>query len=295
MQDLNDLYFFAQVVDKGSFTAASRELGVTKSRLSRRIAQLEENLGVHLLHRSTRHLALTEAGKLYYQHCQALVSEAQAAQEVIEQVQSEPRGRIRVTCPALFGQAPMAPLIASFMQAYPLVEVVLLATDRRVDMIEEGFDVAIRAGTRLQEEPNLVIRTLRHSTNLLVASPGLVARLGEPQLPEDLGRFDSLAKLRSEGSYSWQLSGRGQDRQVAFQPKLESDDWHVLLQAAINGIGVAALPDEICQEAIADGRLVQLLPGWSLPGASVYMLYPSRRGLASSVRAFIDFAMARLA
>jgi DNA-binding transcriptional LysR family regulator len=295
-QDLNDLYLFALVVDRGSFTAASRLAGLTTSRISRRIADLEERIGVRLLHRTTRKLALTPIGEQYYQHCRAIVSEAEAAAEVVEQVQAIPRGRVRVTCPALTAQSVLGPIITGFMQQYPEVRVSLAATDRLVNLIDEGFDVAIRFRALPLEDSSLVARTIGESRTYLVASPALLEEHGRPAHPADLAGFPSLGKSRHDAGYAWQLTKEnGETAVVHYQPRLESDDWLVLKHAALDGLGIAAIPDEMCRADIDAGRLEVVLPDWSLPGASLHIVYISRRGLIPAVRTFIDFAAERLA
>jgi DNA-binding transcriptional LysR family regulator len=293
--DLNDLYLFALVVDAGSFTAASRTAGLTTSRISRRIAGLEERLGVRLLHRTTRKLALTAVGEVFYQHCRAMVSEAEAAAEVVEHIQATPRGRVRVTCPVLTAQSVFGAVVTDFMRRYPEVQITLSATDRFVDLIDEGFDVAIRFRAAPMEDSNLVARPLGQSHTHLVASPAFLKQHGRPAQPADLAHLTSLAKSRRDLSYAWQLTHKsGQGAQIPHQPILESDDWLLIKQAALAGLGIAAIPDELCREEIAAGKLEILLPGWSLPSAALHIIYTSRRGLIPAVRAFIDYAAERL-
>ncbi|MEJ2574991.1 MAG: LysR substrate-binding domain-containing protein [Gammaproteobacteria bacterium] len=296
MQDLNDLYLFTLVVEKGSFTAASRAAALTTSRISRRIADLEERLGVRLLHRTTRKLTLTAVGAMYYQHCRAMVTEAEAAAEVVEHIQASPRGRVRVTCPTLTAQSLLGEIITDFIERYPEVGVTLAATDRLVDLIDEGFDVAIRFRNTPLEESNLVARTLGESRSYLVASPAFLERHGHPQQPGELSRLSSLGKSRHDAAYAWHLThADGRSAVIPFRPLLDSDDWVVIKQAALAGLGVAAIPGELCHEEITEGTLNIVLPDWNLPGINLYLLYTSRRGLIPAVRAFIDFAAERLA
>lgn len=295
LPDLNDLYLFALVVDKGSFTAASPVAGLTTSRISRRIADLEERIGVRLLHRTTRKLALTAVGEIYYQHCKAMVSEAEAAAEAVEHIQVSPRGRVRVTCPVLTAQWSLGPIIVEFMQRYPEVQLSVAATDRIVDLVDEGFDVAIRAQIEPLEDSYLVARPLGESRSRLVASPEFLDRHGRPARPDDLRRLPTLAKSRPDTGYTWQLTGPdGQTSVIPHDPLLDSDQWLVIKQAALAGLGVAAIPEELCPE-IASGGLEIVLPDWTLPSASLHIVYTSRRGLIPAVRSFIDFAAERLA
>lgn len=296
MPDLNDLYLFALVAKQGSFTAAGKAAGLTTSRISRRIAGLEERLGVRLLHRTTRKLALTAIGELYYQHCQAMVSEAEAAAEVVEQIQASPRGRVRISCPAITAQSVLGAVIIEFMQRYPEVRVALTATDRFVDLIDEGVDVAIRFRASAMEDSSLVARALGESHIYLVTSPTCLDKNGRPAQPADLLHLTSLGKRRHDADYSWSLtSTQGQSSVIAYQPLFESDDWQVLKQAALAGLGVVAMPSTLCKLEIMAGTLEIVLPEWRLPSATLHVIYTSRRGLIPAVRAFIDFASERLA
>lgn len=296
MQDLNDLYLFALVVKQGSFTAASRVAGLTTSRISRRVAGLEERLGVRLLHRTTRKLSLTAIGEMYFQHCQAMVSEAHAAAEVVEQIQANPRGQVRVTCPVQTAESVLGTIITDFMRAYPEVRISLTATDRFVDLIDEGIDVAIRFRAAPLESSSLVARALGESRSYLVAGPAFLSRHGRPALPADLSRLICLGKRRHDAAYTWHLTGAdGKTTVIPFQPVLESNDWLVIKQAALANLGIAAMPEELCQQDIAAGTLEVVLPAWRLPSASLHIIYTSRRGLIPAVRVFIDFAAERLA
>jgi DNA-binding transcriptional LysR family regulator len=295
MQDLNDLYLFALVAGNGSFTAAGRAVGLTTSRISRRIADLEDRMGVHLLHRTTRKLTLTAIGEIFYRHCQAMVSEAEAAAETVERIQASPRGRVHVTCPVLTAQSMLGPIIANFMQRYPEVHVSLAATDRLVDLVDEGFDVAIRFRALPLEDSSLVARSLGDSRADLVASPAFLDKHGRPAQPADLARLPSLGKNRRDAVYTWHLTNaHGQSSVIPYQPLLDADDWLVIKQAALAGLGVAAIPDEACQQEIEAGQLEIVLPEWHLPSANLHIVYTSRRGLIPAVRAFIDFAAERL-
>ncbi|HAT6976970.1 TPA: LysR family transcriptional regulator [Legionella pneumophila] len=295
LPDLNDLYFFCLVVEQRSFTKAGQSIGITKSKISRRINELESRLGVRLLHRSTRKLALTDIGQIFYQHCKAMVDEAQSAQEATELVQSKPRGRIRVTCPTLFAQSTFADIITRFMQQYQEVTIVLNATDRSVDLIQEGFDVAIRFQANTFEDSTLVVRKLGLSFSSLIASPTYLNHHGTPQTPQDLVNYACFAKTRNEGMSQFSLTHNdGRQITVNFQPILESNEWLVLKQAALSHLGITMMPQEICRKEIDSGLLVPILTEWSLPKASLYIIYPSRRGLIPAIRSFIDFVAEEL-
>lgn len=290
LPDLNDLYFFCLVVEQNSFTKAGQTIGITKSKISRRISDLEEHLGVRLLHRSTRTLMLTNIGQIFYQHCKAMVNEAQSAQEAAQQAQSKPRGRIRVTCPELFAQSAFAKIITRFMHTYKEVNIVLNATNRAVDLIQEGFDVAIRFQAGNLNDSSLVVRKLGMSYNSLIASSAYLAEHGQPETPQDLVNFDCFAKIRDDGINQFSLTHTdSRTITVNFQPVLECTSWPMLKQAALSHLGITMMPEEICREELDSGLLVPILKEWSLPTASLYIIYPSRRGLIPAVRSFIDF------
>lgn len=289
MQDLNDMLFFAEVAERGSFAAAGRALGLPKSRLSRRVAELEQQLGVRLLHRSTRKLSLTEVGALYLRHCLAMRSEALAAGEVVQRLSAAPRGTVRVTCPTTLAQSVVGDLVSAFLLAHPQVRVEMEVTNRVVDPVDEGVDVALRVRPRLQDSGSLVVKRLGQSHGLLVASPALLARQGRPATPAELGQLDSVAMSVQDGRTSVTLRGPDQaQHDWQHQPRYVADDLETLLRAALAGVGVALLPDYMCRPALDAGRLVQLLPGWSPPEGIVHAVFASRRGLVPAVRAFLD-------
>nr|WP_163502976.1 LysR family transcriptional regulator [Halomonas socia] len=294
MQDLNDLYYFAQVAEHGSFTAAAHALGMPKSTLSRRITRLEERLEIRLLHRTTRRLTLTDTGRAYLTHCHDLLAAADAAAGVIEQVQDEPRGRVVISSPISLSQTLLARALPEFMLRFPRVEVELDATNRRVDLIAEGVDLALRVRPRL-EDSSLVSRQFAISPGVLVANPELIARFGAPQTPADLERFPSLSMHFADGRYRLTFTDSGGASQsVSLSPRLLTDDMHVLREAAIAGVGIVMLPGFVCHEAVAAGELSIVLPRWQLPNGQVHAVYPYRRGLRPAVRHLIDFLARRL-
>lgn len=289
LSDLNALMLFARVVEHGGFAAASRAIGVPKSRLSRKIAELEARLGVTLIHRSTRHFSVTEAGRLYYRHCAAMIAEAEAAEDAIAITRSEPQGTIRVSCPVLIVEKILAPFIAGFMMRYPKVRVRLESSNRRVDVIEEGFDMAIRVREPPLEDSGLVLRQLGTHRGALVASGDFIARHGRPASPEELSRFDTISPTSRTGEHVFTLTGPdGQTQRIAHDPRLVTDDLEALRQAALAGAGLAALPRLLVSEDIEAGRLEVLLPDQELPAGLAHVVFPSRRGLIPAVRLFID-------
>lgn len=294
MQDLNDLYYFVQVVDRGGFAAAGRVLGIQKSKLSRRIALLEERLGVRLLQRSTRRFSVTEIGQEYYERCVAVLVEAEAAQSVIERARSEPQGVIRMACPTALVNFQFGELIARFMLENPRVEIHLESTNRRVDVIGEGFDIAIRVRFPPLEHTELVMRRLDESTQCLVASPSLLEGKKHPESPADLHGWPSLDLGPPHRDHSWSLEhGDGSIAIVPHSPRLVTDDMAALREAAIKGVGIVQLPTMMIWQDVQAGRLAHVLPQWIPKSGIIHAVFPSRRGLLPSIRALVDFLVSQ--
>ncbi|GGH67218.1 LysR family transcriptional regulator [Comamonas phosphati] len=298
MQDLNDLFYFVQVVEHQGFSPAGRALGMPKSKLSRRITLLEDRLGVRLLQRSTRRFAVTEIGQEYYRHCLAMLVEADAAQAAIERVSAEPQGTVRLACaPALLDYR-LGELLARFMAIHPKVQVHLASTNRRVDVIGEGFDIAIRVRFPPLDDSDLVMRVLGDSLQCLAASPGLLQAhgLAMPLTPADLAGLPGLGEDLPRGEHRWELQGPGGvSAAVPYTPRLVSDDRLVLRTAALRGLGVVQLPLMMVRHALQQGRLVDLLPDWRPRPGIVHAVFPSRRGLLPAVRELIDFLASEFA
>lgn len=298
MEDLNDLGIFAAVVAQGSFSGAARLLGIPKSRVSRRISGLEQRLGVRLLQRSTRAVRVTDVGAEFFAHCEVMSNAARAAVEVAEHAGARPSGRLRVSSPTGLAQIFLAPLLARFLCLHPQVRLELELVNRRVDVIAEGIDVALRIRSTL-DDSNLVVRTFGASMQILVASPAFVAAHGP---------FDTVASLQGVRGLGpggmpgeparWCVSAaEGSEpgsADIAYVPALVTDSGHLLMAAAIGGAGVALLPYNVCHEALQDGRLQVLLPGHRAGAHQLHAVFPSRRGLVPAVRALIEFLAAEL-
>jgi len=290
MQDLNDMLYFAEVVDRGGFAAAGRALGIPKSRLSRRVAELEGRLGVRLLQRTTRKLSLTQTGEVYYRHCAAMRDEAAAAAEAVAEVSEEPRGTIRVACPITLAQSNVGHVIAQFMLVYPQVRIEMRVSNRVVDLVEEGIDVALRVRPTLDDSGSLVVKSLGRTGTALVCTPQAMLRLGKPEAVEDLARMDTMAMSVVDGKASWRLVGPGgAEHLFVHRPRYVADDLLTLKSAVMQHIGIALLPDYMCCESLANGRLVEVLPGWRPPTGVMHAVFPSRRGMVPAVRRFLDY------
>ncbi|SFQ22399.1 LysR family transcriptional regulator [Pseudomonas borbori] len=286
MHDLNDLFYFAKVVEAGGFAAAGRALGIPKSRLSRRIAELENRLGARLLQRTTRKLVLTDLGERYLRHCQAMLLEAEQAEEAVASLTSEPRGRLRVSTPG--GIALLPELVVSFLAAYPKVQLEVLQTNRRVDLLNEGVDVALRVRSAEDEDPALISRRLQPAQAYMVAAPELLQGVSI-DTPADLAKLPALGALEADRKIHLRFQhDNGSVQDISLEARLAIEDFAVRKRAVLAGLGLTMLPQPFCHEELADGRLVRLLPDWTLPGGHLQAVYTHRRGMLPAVRAWIE-------
>jgi DNA-binding transcriptional LysR family regulator len=294
-QPLEGLYYFSQVVDHGGFARAARALGIPRSRLSRHVLALESELNVRLINRSTRRFVVTDVGQEVYRHARAMLSEADAALEAVEFARAEPRGTIKVSSPVAIAQSSLALLLPEFLQKYPAVRLVMHVSNRRVDVINEGIDVALRARSQPSGEDGLVMRTLGEFAECLVAAATFIQRSGAITEPAQLESLDTLDYAGELERRPWELTGpNGASAQVQHSPRVVCHDFPVLRQATLAGLGVARLPEVVVREDLKQGTLVRVLPEWKSPQAILHLVFPSRRGLLPAVRAFIDFVAERL-
>ena len=287
--DLNELYYFAQVVEHAGFAPASRALGIPKSKLSRRVAQLEERLGVQLLLRSTRSFAVTEVGKRYYEHCRAMLTEAEAAEESVAMTQAEPCGLVRLSCPVALLSTTVGQMLGDFMRQLPRVQLQVDETNRRVDVVAEGLDLAIRVRPPPLQDSDLVLRTLGERRQCLLAAPALISQCGEPSGPMDLGHWPSMDMGYEQVGHRWQLQGPdGAHAEVRHKPRYVTQSMLALRDAAVEGVGLVQLPLMLVKEQLRSGALVHVLPGWEPRLGIIHAVYASRRGQLPAVRALLD-------
>lgn len=295
MQDLNDLYYFAAVVDHGGYAAAERALGIPKSRLSRRITQLENELGVRLLQRSTRRFAVTDVGQSVHRHAQSMLAEAQAAREVVDRLSAEPRGIVRISAPVGIAQVMMPLLLPEFLGRYPEVRVQVVVTNRRVDVINEGIDISLRVRTKLDDDGSLVMRNFGQIQELLVASPKYLKGMGRPTTPDQLKDHITLSVSEEEARQRWELHGPdGAVKHVELKPRVAGFDFPMLRALAEQGLGITMLPETYCGDAVRNGTLEVVLPEWHLPQGIFHAVFASRRGMLPAVRVMIDFLAEKL-
>ncbi|KRP71728.1 LysR family transcriptional regulator [Pseudomonas paralactis] len=290
MFDLNELFLYAKVVEHGGFAAAGRALNLPKSTLSRRVGQLEARLGARLIQRSTRQFQVTDVGLAYYRHCVAMIAEAESAEEVVAFNQSEPRGLIRLSCSTALLNYWVAPMLAQFMAQCGNVELNVKSFNRKVDVIAEGYDIALSLCFPPLESSELVMKLLGKSTQVLVASAAFLQDYALPSQPADLAALPTVHWGNPMLQYLWELTGQdGMTTQIQHTPRLVSDDVPTLKDATLAGVGIANLPWVVVKEDVAAGRLVVVLPEWQPAHGVITAVFPSRRGLMPSVRALIDF------
>ncbi len=286
---LDDALIFTRVVECHSFTSAATTLGMQKSTVSRRLAQLEERLGVRLLNRTTRKLRLTEVGQAYYERCRQIMQEFAEAEEAIMQLQSEPTGLLRITSPIEFGQLFLGSVVGEFVRRYPALQVEVELTTRVVDPVEEGVDIAIQLGR--PQDSSLVARPMLLSPRQLFASPAYLEQYGIPQRPEDLVRHRCIHTLGDEGR-KWHFHEPSVS--IAVPQGVTVNNITFAREAAVAGGGIINVPSFIAQPQVAEGKLVRVLEHCVLPSTELYALYPSRRFQVMKVKAFIDYMMEQL-
>lgn len=294
MDRLSGMAVFVRVVEEESFSAAARVLGMSKSAVSKQVAALEERLGARLLNRTTRRLALTDAGAAFHERAARILADAEEAETAVSQLSAAPRGVLRVNAPVTFGIQHLGPLLPAFMAAYPDLAVEVSLNDRFVDLVEEGFDVAVRVG-RLPDS-SLIARRLAPVRRLVVASPAYVEAHGMPTGPEDLRGHSCLHYTYQLRGDAWSLTGPdGRVAEVRVAGRLRANNGDILRAALLAGMGVAYTPSFIVGRDLAEGRLVRLLPGWEDTTAAVYAVHPHSRLVAPKVRAFVDYLAERFA
>ncbi len=295
MQPLDDFYYFAKVIEHGGYAKASRALGIPKSRLSRHVAALETRLGVRLVNRSTRRFVVTEVGQEVRRHATAMLAEADAAVEAVEFARAEPCGVVKASCPVALTQTTLAQYLPEFLARYPKIRLMLHATNRRVDVINEGFDVALRVRTVPTGEDGLVMRTFGSSSNILVASRQYLDERGRPERPEQLAQHATLSFSSETDRQTWELfDADGTSVRIEHTPRLVCHDFPMLRAAVLAGLGIALLPESVVRGDLDSDTIEPVLPNWTLPLGVFHLVFPTRRGLLPSVRAFIDFLAERM-
>lgn len=285
---LDDMQLFAAVVEAEGYSQAARVLGLSKSSVSKRISALEDRLGVRLLNRTTRRLSLTEAGAAFHEGCLRVVAAAEAAEEAVTHLASAPRGILRISAPMSFGVQHVAPFLPALLERYPELAIDLVLNDRIVDLVDEGFDLAIRIGNL--SDSSLIARRLAPSRRMACASPAYLDAQGTPQTPAELRHHDCLLYSYQASGATWRFRGPAGPQHVSVSGRLQANNGEALRAAAIGGLGIALLPTFLVCDQLRDGRLVALLREWQDPGeGGVHALFPTTRNLSPKVRAAVEF------
>ena len=280
---------FVAVVENGGFSAASRALGISKSAVSKRINQLENHLGVRLLHRTTRKLSLTEAGERYFEHAAQALTAAGQAEDAVTELQGEPQGKLKISSPMSFGRLHVAPLIPIFMQRYPKILIDLVMDDRIIDLVAEGFDLAIRSGD--MPASTLIARKLAPLRQVLCASPDYIDRYSMPVIPSELSERNCILFSYSGDANQWTLIKDGKSEAVLVSGSYRVNNSEAILVALREGIGIGRLPTFVAGPDLREGNLVRILESYHIPDHTFYAVFPERQYLPAKVRAFLDFSI----
>jgi DNA-binding transcriptional LysR family regulator len=292
MDRLLSMEVFVAAVELGSFTAAANVFKITPAMVSKHVTSLEKRLGATLLTRTTRRQKLTEIGQNYYENCKRIIREIHAAEAGAEAMGNQPKGLLRVNASLWFGALTLAPIIGDYLHQYPEVNVELSLTDRYVDLVEEGFDVAVRIGEL--KDSSLIARKLSMFETAICASPDYLARLGTPKTPADLAEHQCLGFTNWQSQGGWKLLQKKTGARIAQTPRFSSDSAQALRAAAVKGIGVVMMPKELLRPDIESGRLVELLSKHVPPPRPIHAVYPKERQSAPKLTSFVDFLMEKL-
>jgi DNA-binding transcriptional LysR family regulator len=287
MDRLSAMETFVRVVEAGSFVAAAERLGISTAMVSRHVQALEQRLGTRLLNRTTRRISLTEPGAAYFERSRQLLRELDEVDQSVSHEVQQPRGVLRVNAPVVFGTRHLSRLLGEYASRYPEVAIELTLTDRFIDLVEEGADLAVRIGAL--SDSALVARRLCPARLVLCAAPSYLARAGVPKTIDDLRHYDCLGYTYTRGGSEWEFQGPAGPVVIPLRSRLRANHGEALLQAALDAMGIILSPTFICGEALRDGRLRQVLPDAGLAELRVYAVYPSRKFLSAKVRTFVDF------
>ena len=286
MDQLTRLRAFVAVVEQGGFSAAAKELGRSKALISKYVGDLEDSLGVRLLNRTTRRIGVTETGRAYYETCTDILARLDDLNASVRESECAMRGRLRVSAPSTFGERHLIDSVLDFMQTYPDIAIDLSLTDRFVDLIEEGYDVAVRIAAL--PDSSLVARKLTESPAIVYATPAYLAAHGKPEEPADLSRHDCIIDTNLSAPRTWLFERDGERTFTAVNGRLVVDNLVAAHAACLRGFGIARCPAFMAESAIAQGTVVPLLDGWKAPEAAIHVVYPHRQHLSRRVRAFVD-------
>ena len=289
MQDLNDMMVFLAVIETGSFTLAADRLGIPKANVSRKVSRLEAHLGVTLLERSTRAQHLTEAGKRYLNHCKRIHEELDMAEAAVSELLHSFEGKLKIGASVTIGQQILKPALSTFLHAYPQLDLTLNLVNQRVDLIEEGFDMLIRVGAL--DDSRLIAKRLGSAKRMLFASEQYLKQCGLPRTPDQLPEYDLLLMNRVNTNNALTLVSGKKQMELKVGPRFVTDDFSILKQSALDGLGIAILPDYMCSDEVRSGKLINVLPEWGAVAVDIYAVYPKHRVKIPKVKAFLEFVI----
>lgn len=279
---------FVAVAETDSFTAAAKQLDISTAQVSRQVSRLESRLATKLLHRTTRKVSVTEAGNIYYQHCRQVLDGLEQAELAIGDMQSKPTGKLKITAPVTYGEATIAPLVNNFLKRYPDLELEINLSNLKKDLIEEGFDIAIRQGNL--DDSTMMAKGLSSRTFYVCASPSYLKEYGVPLKPSDLERHNCLQSMNDH----WFFHINGKARNLRLNGNIRSNSGHALLDAALKGIGIVQLPGDYVCPHVENGELAVLLEEYRAPDQGVWALYPHNKHLSPKVRMLLDYLAEQL-
>lgn len=295
MMSLDDFSYFALVVEHGGFSAAERATGIAKSKLSRRIHDLEQQLNIRLIQRNSRQFAVTDIGLKIYEQAKIMRNAAQSAQDLVHQLSEQPRGIVRISVPTSIAQNELAQILPEFLQLYPEVKIDLHISNRRFDVINENIDIALRVRSHLDNDAGLIVRRFARIEQHLCASPDFIQRYGRPTAPQQLSDYRLLSLPEPNLQYQLELHhATHATTQIKFEPHLTAFDFVLLRHLAVQSAGIVLLPDSISRDAIKTGELDYILPDWHSAHGIFHMIYPSRQGILPAVKVMIEFLAERL-
>ncbi|KRU22764.1 LysR family transcriptional regulator [Psychrobacter piscatorii] len=279
---------FVCVAEYGSFTRAAKALGISTAQVSRQISALEERLKIKLLYRTTRKVSLTEEGRVFYEHCRSVLDGLNAAEQAVSNLQSKPQGRIKLTAPVTYGEQQLLPLINDFMMQYREIEVTAFLSNQQIDLVEGGYDLAIRIG-KLRDS-TMMAKKLSLRTNFVCATPAYLNQYGVPRTLDDLSQHNCLLGTRDY----WHFVEDGTEKNLRVSGTIQCNSGYSLVDAALKGLGIVQLPDYYVQKHLASGALVSLLDDYREPKESIWALYPHNRQLSPKIRLLVDYLAERL-
>ncbi|MFU8927933.1 LysR family transcriptional regulator [Acinetobacter puyangensis] len=291
----DDFYCFAVVVEHGGFSAAERATDIPKSKLSRRILNLEQYLGVRLIHRNSRQFSVTDMGMKIYEQAKIMLNAAQAAQDIVHKLSETPRGTVKISTPTSIAQHELAKILPNFLKQYPEIQIQLFISNRRYDVINEGIDIALRVRSQLDNDTGLIVRRFAKIQQHLCASQAYLNQFGTPRHPDELTQHRLLSMMEHVIRHDLELnSNHGESFKIKIEPHVLGLDFVMLNQLAKEDCGIVLLPDSISADAIQSGELVYVLPEWHAPHGIFHMVYPSRQGILPAVKVFIDYLVEQL-